>query len=157
MNKTVAQTHVHVCFAFTNCIHEVHTSLCAVCLPVSVHKGFLHVASNVYLMWPGPVVVWALLPLIAVNALGWSPFKGFIPPADPEDLFRFRLSVRPSQQPRCGSFYSALHVLFITCCHELSKAAMTNAAFLFMNLTCWPHISNHHYPPQLTASAVKKS
>lgn len=41
-------------FAF--CIHYVHIFLCAVGLHVSVHKWLLHVASNVYLMWPGPVV-----------------------------------------------------------------------------------------------------
>lgn len=47
--------------------------------------------------------VMALLHLIPVSAVGWSPFKGFIPPADPEDLYRSRLSVGPSPQPGCGS------------------------------------------------------
>lgn len=45
----------------------------------------------------------ALPHLIPVSALGSSPFEGFIPTADPEDLCRFRLSVRPSPQPCCGS------------------------------------------------------
>lgn len=33
--------------------------------------------------------VWALPHLIPVSALGSSPFEGFIPAADPEDLCRF--------------------------------------------------------------------
>lgn len=52
---------------------------------------------------PALLFVWALPHLIPVSALGSSPLEGFIPPADPEDLCRFRLSVGPSPQPCCGS------------------------------------------------------
>lgn len=86
-------------FCIQYCIHYVHIFLCVVCLHVSAHKWFLHVGSNVYLMWPGPVVCLG----ITASALGSSPLKDFIPPADPEDLCRFRLSVGPSQQSCCGS------------------------------------------------------
>lgn len=62
-------------------------------------KWVLHVGWNVYLMRPGPVVCLG----ITASAFGLSPLKGFIPPADPEDLYCFRLSDWPSQKPGCGS------------------------------------------------------
>ncbi len=89
-----------------SCLHYVQIFLHAICLHVSAaaHKWFLHVASNVYLMWSGPVVCPALLHLIPVGVLGSSPLEGFILPANPEDLCHLRMSVGPSPQPCCGSF-----------------------------------------------------
>lgn len=140
----------------------VRRSLCAcICL-----CGVLYMCRPTcdFCMWHlmftscGPALpfVGTLLHLISVSALGRTPFTGFIPPADPEDLCRFRLSVWAIPTALLRFSYSTQHVLFITCCHELSKAAMTNAAFLFMKRSCWPHTSNHHYHPQSTASAVQK-
>lgn len=77
------------------------------------------------------------------------------PPADPEDLLCFRASAGLSQQPQLLWFsYSVQHVLFITCCHGLSEAAVTNVAFLFMEWPCWRHTSNHHHHP--VPSALRK-
>lgn len=100
MNKIMAPEHVRVC---------VLHSLCAcICL-----CGVLYMCRPTcdFCMWhlmftscgPALLFVGTLLHLISVSALGWSPFTGFIPPADPEDLCRFRLSVGPSPQPCCGS------------------------------------------------------
>lgn len=86
-----------------------------------------------------------------------SPLKGFIPPADREDLSAVsdRLSAS-SHQPRCGSLTQPRHVLFITCCHGLSEATMTNAAFLLMKRPCWRRTSNRHYHLFVGKSARRK-
>lgn len=152
MNKMMAPEHVRVCTAFIMCMYL--SVRCA--LHVSAHMWFLHVASNVYLMWPCPAVCrdittsdlcqcsW-MVSIYWLYPSGWPrrslPIQA-VCWAVPTALLRFS--------------YSTQHVLFITCCHELSKAAMTNAAFLFMKRSCWPHTSNHDYHPQLTASAVQK-
>lgn len=41
--------------------------------------------------------------------------------------------------------YSIQHVVFITCCHELSEAAVTNVAFLYVGRPRWRHTPNRHY------------
>lgn len=92
---------------------------------------------------PALVFVWG----ITASAFGSPVLKVLIPPADPEDLLCFRPSGGPSQPALLWFSYSIQHVLFITCCHGLSEAAVTNAAFLFMERPCWRHSSNRHYRP----------
>lgn len=83
-----------VCFAFIMCIY-----FSVWCVHVSAHKWFFACGIECLPHWPSLVVCLG----ITASALGSSPLKGFMPPADPEDLCRFRLSVGPSQQPCCGS------------------------------------------------------
>lgn len=118
--------------------HYQLISHCDIPLHVLVQKRFLHAASDVYLMWPSPVVCLCIiasdpcqcfLDRLHVRVLSLQLTQKY--------LHCFTPSARHFQQPCCGS-YSTQHVLFITGCHELSEAAMTNAAFLFMKWSCWP-------------------
>lgn len=149
MNKTVGHVHVHLCFAFSvafiMCIYFL------VCLHVSAHKWSLHVASNVYLMWPGPVVCLGITASDPCQCSWIISIRGFYPSSWPRGSLPFQTVCRAIPTALLRFSYSTRHVLFITCCHELSKAAMTNAAFLFMKRSCWPHTSNRHYHPRLTA------
>lgn len=100
MITIVAQAHVHVCcLTSSHCIHYVHIFLCAVCLHVSVHKWFFHVASNV-VAWPcclsGHYRIWSLSVLLDHLHLKVLSLQLT------QKICRFRLSVGPSPQPCCG-------------------------------------------------------
>lgn len=92
---------------------------------------------------PALLFVWGII----ASAFGSPVLKVLIPPADPEDLLCFRPSGGPSQPALLWFSYSIQHVLFITCCHGLSEAAVTNAAFPFMERLCWRHNSNRQFVP----------
>lgn len=79
----------HFTFCIRRCIYYVHIFLCAVCCMCQRTSDFcmwhlMFTSCGLALLF-----VWALPHLIP--ALGSSPLEGFIPPADPEDLCRFRL------------------------------------------------------------------
>lgn len=98
MNKTVAHAHVHV--YFTLCIF--FSVRCGQCTSDLCMWHLMFTSCGLALSF-----VRALPHLIPVSALGSSPFEGFIPPADPEDLCRFRLLGHP---------HSPAILLFNTAC-----------------------------------------
>lgn len=80
--------------------------------------------------------------------------QGFYPSSWPRRSLPFQTVCRAFPTALLRFSYSTRHVLFITCCHGLSKATMTNAAFLFMKRPCWRHTSNHHYHPVLCTCKI---
>lgn len=129
--------HIDMCGNMSShCINFLFSLLCF-CMCQSVHQWFLHVVSNVYLMWSGSTVCWGITASHLcqcswiVSIWSFYPFNSWP---------RRSLPIQASHphSPAAGLLLNTPYVIHPMLSWAV-RNSMTNAAFLFMKQSFQPH------------------